>query len=128
MYRKYILVPQNSLRQASLLNCKFNSIVCYLCNGEKKRITIKYFKDDFDELNESEIQPKRDKPEALKRHLRPRCSCYSERHLNITLALLYMSMKTSFPNLARLAAILIVLPVTTATVERTFSSMKLIKT
>ena len=34
----------------------------------------------------------------------------------------------AFPNLARLAAILIVLPVTTATVERTFSSMKLIKT
>ncbi len=33
-----------------------------------------------------------------------------------------MSTKTSFPNLARLAAILIVLPVTTATVERTFSS------
>ncbi len=36
-----------------------------------------------------------------------------------------MSTKTSFPNLARLAAILIVLPVTTATVERTFSSIKL---
>ncbi len=52
----------------------------------------------------------------------------SEHHLNITLALLYMSTKTFFPNLARLAAILIVLPVTTATVERTFSSMKLIKT
>ena len=34
----------------------------------------------------------------------------------------------TFPNLARLAAILIVLPVTTATVERAFSSMKLIKT
>ena len=33
-----------------------------------------------------------------------------------------------FPNLTKLAAILIVLPVTTATVERTFSSMKLIKT
>ena len=38
------------------------------------------------------------------------------------------STKTSFPNLARLAAILIVLPVTTATVERSFSCMKLIKT
>lgn len=38
------------------------------------------------------------------------------------------SIRTSFPNLAKLAAILIVLPVTTATVERTFSSMKLIKT
>ncbi len=36
-----------------------------------------------------------------------------------------MSTKTSFPNLARLAAILIVLPVTTATVEKTFSSIKL---
>ena len=34
----------------------------------------------------------------------------------------------AFPNLAKLAAVLIVLPVTTATVERTFSSMKLIKT
>ena len=34
----------------------------------------------------------------------------------------------AFPNLAKLAAILIVLPITTATVERTFSSMKLIKT
>ena len=34
----------------------------------------------------------------------------------------------AFPNLAELAAVLIVLPVTTATVERTFSSMKLIKT
>ena len=32
------------------------------------------------------------------------------------------------PNPAKLAAILIVLPVTMATVERTFSSMKLIKT
>ena len=38
------------------------------------------------------------------------------------------SIRASFPNLAKLAAILIVLPVTTATVERTFSSMKLIKT
>ena len=38
------------------------------------------------------------------------------------------TIATSFPNLAKLAAILIVLPVTTATVERTFSSMKLIKT
>ena len=34
----------------------------------------------------------------------------------------------AFPNLSKLAAILQVLPVTTATVERTFSSMKLIKT
>ena len=32
-----------------------------------------------------------------------------------------------FPNLSKLAAILEILPVTTATVERTFSSMKLIK-
>ena len=37
-------------------------------------------------------------------------------------------LSAAFPNLAKLAAILIVLPVTTATVERTFSSMKLIKT
>ena len=34
----------------------------------------------------------------------------------------------AFPNLSNLAAIVEVLPVTTATVERTFSSMKLIKT
>ena len=38
------------------------------------------------------------------------------------------TIATFSPNLAKLAAILIVLPVTTATVERTFSSMKLIKT
>ena len=38
------------------------------------------------------------------------------------------SIRASIPNLAKLAAILIVLPVTTATVERTFSSMKLNKT
>ena len=37
-------------------------------------------------------------------------------------------LPAAFPNLAKLAAILIVLPVTTATVERTFSSMKLIET
>ena len=35
---------------------------------------------------------------------------------------------TAFPNLAKVATILEVLPVTTATVERSFSSMKLIKT
>ena len=34
----------------------------------------------------------------------------------------------AFPNLSKLAAILSVLSVTTATVERTFSNMKLIKT
>ena len=36
--------------------------------------------------------------------------------------------KPFFPNLAKLAAILLVFPVTTATVKRSFSSMKLIKT
>ena len=35
---------------------------------------------------------------------------------------------TTFPNLAKLAMIVEVLPVTTAVVERTFSSMKIIKT
>ena len=35
---------------------------------------------------------------------------------------------TAFPNLAKVAAIENVLPVTTATVERSFSAMKLIKT
>jgi len=39
-----------------------------------------------------------------------------------------LDASASFPSLAKLAAILLVLPVTTATVERTFSSMKLIKT
>ena len=34
----------------------------------------------------------------------------------------------AFPNLSKLASILMVLPVTTATVERTFSTMKLVKT
>ena len=37
-------------------------------------------------------------------------------------------IKAGFPNLSKLAEILKVLPVTTATVERSFSSMKLIKT
>jgi len=37
-------------------------------------------------------------------------------------------ISVAFPNLSKLAAILEVLPVTTATVERTFSSMKLMKT
>ena len=37
-------------------------------------------------------------------------------------------LAAAFPNLSKLAAILEVLPVTTATAERTFSSMKLIKT
>ena len=34
----------------------------------------------------------------------------------------------AFPNLSKLATILTVLPVTTATVERTFSKIKLVKT
>ena len=38
------------------------------------------------------------------------------------------TLKAGFPNLERLASIAIVLPVTTATVERSFSDMKLIKT
>ena len=37
-------------------------------------------------------------------------------------------ISAAFPNLSKLAAVLEVLPVTTATVERTFSNMKLIKT
>ena len=37
-------------------------------------------------------------------------------------------ISTAFPNLAKVAAIVNVLPVTTATVERSFSAMKLIKT
>ena len=37
-------------------------------------------------------------------------------------------IKAGFPSLSKLAEILKVFPVTTATVERSFSSMKLIKT
>ena len=37
-------------------------------------------------------------------------------------------MVPAFPNLSNLASILMALPVTTATVERTFSTMKLVKT
>ncbi len=37
-------------------------------------------------------------------------------------------MKAGFPNLERLASLCVVLPVTTATVERSFSDMKLVKT
>ena len=37
------------------------------------------------------------------------------------------TLKAGFPNLERLASIALVLPVTTATVERSFSAMKLIK-
>ena len=38
------------------------------------------------------------------------------------------TLSSGFPNLVKLATIALVLPVTTATVERTFSDMKLIKT
>ena len=38
------------------------------------------------------------------------------------------TLSSGFPNLGKLAAIALVLPVTTATVERTFSDMKLVKT
>ena len=37
-------------------------------------------------------------------------------------------IRAGFPNLSKLAEILEVIPVTTATIERSFSSMKLIKT
>ena len=38
------------------------------------------------------------------------------------------TLNAGFPNLANLASIALVLPVTTATVERSFSDMKLVKT
>ena len=38
------------------------------------------------------------------------------------------TLKAGFPNLEHLASIALVLPITTATVERSFSYMKLIKT
>ena len=37
-------------------------------------------------------------------------------------------LKTLFPNLSKIDAICLAIPVTTATVERSFSQMKLIKT
>ena len=37
-------------------------------------------------------------------------------------------MSAGFPNLKKLVSIALVLPVTTATVERTFSDMKMVKT
>ena len=42
--------------------------------------------------------------------------------------IVHSDIAAAFPNLSKLAAILELLPVTTATVERTFSSMKVIKT
>ena len=38
------------------------------------------------------------------------------------------TLSAGFPNLVKLASIAVVLPVTTATVERTFSDMKMVKT
>ncbi len=38
------------------------------------------------------------------------------------------TLKAGFPNLERLASLCVILPVTTATVERSFSDMKLVKT
>ena len=55
---------------------------------------------------------------------------YSQRSLHDVLSTLTGKddIKAGFPNLSKLAAILEILPVTTATVERSFSSMTLIKT
>ena len=55
---------------------------------------------------------------------------YKENSLNqVFLTLISQGdIAAAFPNLSKLAAIVTVLPVTTATVERTFCSMKLIKT
>ena len=54
---------------------------------------------------------------------------YSQRSLQDVLSTLTGKddIKAGFPNLSKLAAILEILPVTTATVERSFSSVKLIK-
>ena len=52
----------------------------------------------------------------------------SSLHQVLSVLLSSPDLSAAFPNLAKLAAILIILPATTATVERTFSSMKLIKT
>ena len=60
-------------------------------------------------------------------HLHHKKSSLQQVHVLSTL-LSSTIIATSFPNLAKLAAILTVLPVTVATVERTFSSIKLIKT
>ena len=48
---------------------------------------------------------------------------------DVTHALMYTStLSSSFPNLVTLAKIVSILPVATATVERSFSNMKLLKT
>ena len=47
---------------------------------------------------------------------------------DVTRALMENSALSSFPNLATLAKIVSILPVATATVERSFSSIKLVKT
>ena len=46
----------------------------------------------------------------------------------VTTVLASSALVTDFPNLASLARLAVVLPVTPATVERSFSDMKLIKT
>ena len=53
---------------------------------------------------------------------------HSSLHQVLAILLNSADIIVAFPNLAKLAAILMVLPVTTAKVERTFRSMKLIKT
>ena len=51
------------------------------------------------------------------------------RHRGSTLQqVLSVLIVAAFPNLSKLGSILMILPVTTATVERTFSTMKLVKT
>ena len=47
---------------------------------------------------------------------------------DVTRALMENSTLSSFPNLATLAKIVSILPVATATVERSFRSIKLVKT
>ena len=49
-------------------------------------------------------------------------------NMHVTCTLFRIGLVAGFPNLASLARLAVVLPVTTATVERSFSDMKLIKT
>ena len=55
--------------------------------------------------------------------------CMTEHILHVLTKLISNAdLSAAFPNLSKLATILEVLPVTTATVERSSSSMKLVKT
>lgn len=70
-------------------------------------------------------------PEDTESELKLFCQLMFAEHKKSSLHQVILALQNasgSFPSLAKIASILMVLPVTTATVERTFSNMKLIKT